>query len=280
MKLSQVILRGTRSAQPAAATSNTGFLYFVTDEGVTERSSGTAWESYSGSSGGGTPAGTDTQIQFSISGAFAADSNFTFDPALGGAFTLTTHDGDTDSQGGDILITAGNGNGTGGGGSLVVVAGDGTDAGDAGGIILIAGSAEAGNNNGGDIHLSAGAGFGSGFNGAFKFGDANGNFFWSGLQPQAYAGTISLDVSIQNKRSILTDEGTGDCIINASSGGVPSKEILLIITNDADSAKTITFGTNFKTAGPIVGTIDATAIIAFVSDGNFWYEKYRSLGLA
>lgn len=44
--------RGLRSAQPAAALSNKGMLYFVTDEGVTERSSGSAWEAYSGSIGG------------------------------------------------------------------------------------------------------------------------------------------------------------------------------------------------------------------------------------
>jgi hypothetical protein len=44
--------RGTRAAQPAATAVTIGTLYFVTDEGVTERSSGTAWEVYSGSGGG------------------------------------------------------------------------------------------------------------------------------------------------------------------------------------------------------------------------------------
>ena len=46
--------RGTRAAQPLPSTVTVGTLYFVTDEGVTERSSGAAWESYGGS-GGGTP---------------------------------------------------------------------------------------------------------------------------------------------------------------------------------------------------------------------------------
>lgn len=52
-KLEDVILRDTRANQPAATTVGAGTLYFVTDEDVTERSSGTAWESYSGGGGGG-----------------------------------------------------------------------------------------------------------------------------------------------------------------------------------------------------------------------------------
>ena len=47
--LETVILRSTRALQPAATTVATGTLYFVTDEGITERSNGTIWETYSGS---------------------------------------------------------------------------------------------------------------------------------------------------------------------------------------------------------------------------------------
>lgn len=42
-----MIRRGTRGSQPAASGVGVGTLYFVTDEGVIERSSGSAWESYS-----------------------------------------------------------------------------------------------------------------------------------------------------------------------------------------------------------------------------------------
>jgi hypothetical protein len=48
--------RGSRASQPAATTVTVGTLYFVTDESVTERSTGSAWESYSGPAGGGAPA--------------------------------------------------------------------------------------------------------------------------------------------------------------------------------------------------------------------------------
>ena len=47
--LSNVIQRGTRGSQPAANSVPTGTLYFVTDEAVTERSSGSAWQTYGGS---------------------------------------------------------------------------------------------------------------------------------------------------------------------------------------------------------------------------------------
>lgn len=46
--LSGVIQRGTRAGQPAATTVPVGTLYYVTDESVIERSSGSAWEAYSG----------------------------------------------------------------------------------------------------------------------------------------------------------------------------------------------------------------------------------------
>ena len=47
-RLQDVILRGTRASQPVATAVAPGTLYFVTDEGVTEQSDGTIWNSYSG----------------------------------------------------------------------------------------------------------------------------------------------------------------------------------------------------------------------------------------
>jgi hypothetical protein len=45
--LTDVILRGTRGAQPAAGDVSTGSLYCVTDEAVVERSNGSAWQAFS-----------------------------------------------------------------------------------------------------------------------------------------------------------------------------------------------------------------------------------------
>jgi hypothetical protein len=54
--LDDVILRGTRAAQPAAAAVTPGTLYGLTDEGnAVERSTGTVWQPYSPTAGGGAP---------------------------------------------------------------------------------------------------------------------------------------------------------------------------------------------------------------------------------
>jgi len=52
MNLEDVILRGTRAAQPAATAVPAGTLYFVTDETTLERSNGAVWQSYSVSGSG------------------------------------------------------------------------------------------------------------------------------------------------------------------------------------------------------------------------------------
>jgi hypothetical protein len=46
-KTREIIKRGLRSAQPLASSVQEGSLYRVTDEGITERSNGTIWESFS-----------------------------------------------------------------------------------------------------------------------------------------------------------------------------------------------------------------------------------------
>jgi hypothetical protein len=50
-KVRQIHRRGLRSAQPAANTVLEGTLFFVTDEGVTERSNGSDWETYGDGAG-------------------------------------------------------------------------------------------------------------------------------------------------------------------------------------------------------------------------------------
>lgn len=65
--------RGLRSAQPAATAVNIGTLYFVTDESVTERSTGSAWETFSD---GGQALGATSTPQFARVGiGAAADAN-------------------------------------------------------------------------------------------------------------------------------------------------------------------------------------------------------------
>lgn len=62
----QIILRGTRAAQPAAASLTAGAIYGVTDEGnKLERTTGAAWEAYSPTGSGdvtGQAASIDSEI--------------------------------------------------------------------------------------------------------------------------------------------------------------------------------------------------------------------------
>lgn len=65
MKLEQVIQRDTRANQPLATVVPVGTLYFVTDESVTERSNGTAWETFSDAGSG---SGDVTGVAVAIDG--------------------------------------------------------------------------------------------------------------------------------------------------------------------------------------------------------------------
>lgn len=61
--LANVIRRGLRSAQPSASAVPVGTLYYVTDEGATERSNGTTWDDYSDSGSANTLNGlTDVAV--------------------------------------------------------------------------------------------------------------------------------------------------------------------------------------------------------------------------
>lgn len=62
MNLAEVIQRSTRALQPVATTVPAGTLYFVTDETITERSNGTAWESISDGGGAEGTSDWDTEI--------------------------------------------------------------------------------------------------------------------------------------------------------------------------------------------------------------------------
>lgn len=50
-RIRDVIRIGPRATQPAASAVDVGVLYYVTDEGKTERSDGTNWQSYSDTGG-------------------------------------------------------------------------------------------------------------------------------------------------------------------------------------------------------------------------------------
>lgn len=93
---SNLIRRGTRASQPAATAVPTGTLYFVTDELVTERSSGSAWETYSDAGSGSAPTGAQ-YVTLATNGTLTAERVLT----AGAGITLT--DG---GAGGNVTVKA------------------------------------------------------------------------------------------------------------------------------------------------------------------------------
>jgi len=110
--------RGTRAAQASVAAPplTVGTLYFVTDEGITERWTGTAWESYSGPSAGGPPAahhlthaaaGSDPVTVTALAGFPGGTTSFlradgTF--AAVGAGALAAHHASHETGGADAIV--------------------------------------------------------------------------------------------------------------------------------------------------------------------------------
>lgn len=145
--------------------------------------------------GGGTPGGADTQVQFNNSGSFGGSSTFTWDnteqilyvgdPSWGG--TIKGLDATSTSYGGSLTIVSGDGIGSGasggvtiggahggdtGNGAAVTIQGDqgGVTSGDGGPVNIRGGAVQsATSGNGGDITFQSSAGVGSGKSG----GDIN-----------------------------------------------------------------------------------------------------------
>jgi len=78
----EAIQRGTRAAQPAATAVVIGTLYYVTDEFVTERSNGAAWQDYTDGDGVAEPSDGDKgDITVSASGLTWTIDNGVVTPA-------------------------------------------------------------------------------------------------------------------------------------------------------------------------------------------------------
>jgi len=92
----------------------------------------------------------------------------------------------------------------------------------------------------------------------------------------AYAATISLAMDQNNSHKITTVHATGNATINATNGGTAGMVVQVLIVNDATSGKTITFGTNFRAASTLVGTVSKAAVVTFLSDGTSWFETGRA----
>ena len=69
--------------------------------------------------GGGSPGGSNTQVQFNDGGSFGGDAGFTFDKLPGGTFSLNTPAGSTETEGGAVVVQTGSGGTTSGSGGSI-----------------------------------------------------------------------------------------------------------------------------------------------------------------
>jgi hypothetical protein len=73
-----------------------------------------------------------------------------------------------------------------------------------------------------------------------------------------------------------TSNAVGNASINAATPGLPGQHMWVIIVNDQISGKTVSFGNNFKSAGPLLGSAGKSTTLQFISDGVAWYEVART----
>ena len=84
-----------------------------------------------------------------------------------------------------------------------------------------------------------------------------------------YANPITVNMALGNMFTTTTVNATGNATINAT-GGTAGQKVTFVVTNDATSSKTITFGTNFQAGNTIIGVPSTTKTADFAYDGTTW----------
>lgn len=106
--------------------------------------------------------------------------------------------------------------------------------------------------------------------------DAMARRFIASMETMPYARAISLETTAGDVHKTTTSNAVGNATINAATPGLAGQHMWLIIVNDQLSGKTVSFGNNFKTSGPLVGSPGKSATLQFISDGTTWYEVART----
>jgi hypothetical protein len=127
------------------------------------------------------------------------------------------------------------------------------------------------------FRLMGGAGAGSSL--VDSRGDVRARRVIATMDSMPYQAVMTLDVTAGDVHKIRTAPNGGNATLSAATAGLPGQHMWIIIANDNISAKTITFGANLLSAGPLAGTTGRSSTIHFVSDGTAWYEVSRTLGL-
>jgi hypothetical protein len=103
--------------------------------------------------------------------------------------------------------------------------------------------------------------------------------FIPAMETMVYAAAVRLETTAGDVHKTTTSNAVGNATINAATAGLPGQHMWVIIANDQIGAKTISFGTNFRSAGALTGSPGKSATLQFISDGTAWYEVARTANL-
>jgi hypothetical protein len=109
--------------------------------------------------------------------------------------------------------------------------------------------------------------------------DVTARRFIASMETMAYAAAVRLETTAGDVHKTTTSNAVGNATINAATAGLAGQHMWVIIVNDQLSGKTISFGSNFKSAGPLMGSPGKSATLQFISDGTAWYEVARTTNL-
>jgi hypothetical protein len=109
--------------------------------------------------------------------------------------------------------------------------------------------------------------------------DARARRFIASMETMPYARTMALETTAGDVHKTTTSNAVGNATINAVTPGLEGQHMWVIILNDQLSAKTVSFGNNFHSAGPLTGAPGKAATLQFISDGTAWYEVARTTNL-
>jgi hypothetical protein len=106
--------------------------------------------------------------------------------------------------------------------------------------------------------------------------DSMARRFIAAMENIPYARAMSLETTAGDVHKTTTSNAVGNATLNAATAGLAGQHMWVIIVNDQISGKTVSFGNNFKSAGPLVGSPGKSTTLQFISDGTAWYEVART----
>ena len=109
--------------------------------------------------------------------------------------------------------------------------------------------------------------------------DSMARRFIASMETMTYASNVILETTAGDVHKTTTNNAVGNAMINAATSGLPGQHMWIIVVNDQLSAKTVSFGNNFKSAGALSGSPGKSATLQFISDGSVWYEVARTTNL-